>query len=84
MKTNRTFRQIALEIKETWKNQYFGAKPYVDALLTLDTSDPSAPYIFETAKDMVIGFLANAQTFRGEVAKNLKQELKNMIGYGKK
>ena len=52
MDNKRTFQQIARDIKSTWLNVYFGAVPYLDAMLKLDTSDPNAPYMFETAEDM--------------------------------
>ena len=75
----RTFQQIARDIKSTWLNVYFGAVPYLEALLTLDTTDPEALYGVETAGDIVRYFLANAQTFRGADAKQLKAELKSML-----
>ena len=79
MNNKRTFQQIAKDIKSTWLNVYFGAVPYLEAMLTLDTTDPDAPYRVETARDIVIYFLANAQTFRGADAKRLKAELKSMV-----
>ena len=65
MDKKRTFQQIAKDIKSTWLNVYFGAVPYLEAMLTLDTSDPNAMYLYDTAGDIVRYFLANAQTFRG-------------------
>ena len=78
METNRTFAQIARDIKSTWLNPYFGAKPYLDALLTLDTTDPQAKYLYDDAQSIAMYFLANAQTYRGERARALKQELKQL------
>ena len=75
----RTFAEIAREIKQTWKNVYFGAKPYLQAMLTINSSDKNALYMFETAEDIVIYFLANATYWRGEDAKRIKAELKSMI-----
>jgi hypothetical protein len=75
----RTFQQIARDIKSTWLNVYFGAVPYLEAMLTLDTSDPNAMYFYDTAGDIVRYFLANAQTFRGTDAIRLKAELKSML-----
>ena len=75
----RTFAEIAREIKQTWKNIYFGAKPYLQAMATIDSSDKNAPYMLETAEDIVIYFLANATYWRGEDAKRIKAELKSMI-----
>lgn len=79
----RTFRQIAKDIKSTWLNVYFGAVPYLEAMLELDTTDPNAMYYHDTAEDVALYFLANASTFRGKDAKKLKEELKKLINYGK-
>lgn len=79
MDKKRTFQQIAKDIKSTWMNVYFGAVPYLEALLTLDTTDPATLYGVETAGDITRYFLANAQTFRGADAKRLKAELKSML-----
>ena len=78
-KKKRTFQQIARDIKSTWLNVYFGAVPYLDAMLELDTSDPSESYLYDSAGDIARYFLANAQTFRGEDARRLKAELKSLI-----
>ena len=80
MDKKRTFQQIARDIKSVWLNVYFGAVPYLEAMLTLDTSDPNDMYVYDTAAgDIVRYFLANAQTFRGADAKRLKTELKSML-----
>lgn len=78
-KTTRTFAEIAKEIKAVWKNVYFGAEPYLQAMLTINSSDKNAHYMLETAKDLVLYFLANATYWRGEDAKRIKAELKSMI-----
>ena len=78
-KKKRTFQQIAKDIKSTWLNVYFGAVPYLDAMLELDTSDPNESYLYDSASDIARYFLANAQTFRGEDARRLKTELKSLI-----
>ena len=75
----RTFKQVAEDIKANWLNVYFGAAPYLQVLLTLDTTDPKTPYHYDTAGDIARYFLANAQTFCGAKARELKQELKNLI-----
>lgn len=74
----RSLSAIAAEIRKDWKKPYFGAVPYLDALSQLDkiTDDYGA----DSAKSMVLYFLANAGTWRGEVAKRVKAELKKMAG----
>lgn len=75
----RTFREIAMEIKSTWKTLSVYAKPYVDAMLAIDSSDKNAAYYMDSAKSIVLYFLSNASAWRGEDARRIKAELKNMI-----
>ena len=74
---NRKLSEIAKDILQHWKNPYFGAKPYIQAMLLIHSTDPKAPYLAESAEDIVAYFLANATTFRGEDAKRIKAELKS-------
>jgi hypothetical protein len=72
----RTLDVIAKEIRSDWKNVNFGAKPYLDAMGSLSTINDS--YGFDSAKSIVLYFLSNASTWRGETAKRVKKELKDM------
>jgi hypothetical protein len=79
----RTISQIASEISKDWKATskngiYFGAKPYLDAMFSL--TDANSTYGMDSAKSVVLYFLANASTYRGTKAKELKAELKKIIG----
>lgn len=74
---NRKLSEIAKDILQHWKNPYFGAKPYIQAMLLIHSSDPKAPYLAESAEDIVAYFLANATSFRGEDARRIKAELKS-------
>lgn len=76
--TNRPLYQIASEIKQDWKKPYFGAVPYLDAMQTL--TNISDNYYEDSAKTIVIYFLANANTWKGEIAKRVKTELKQLAG----
>lgn len=73
---NRKLSEIAKDILQHWKNPYFGAKPYIQAMLLINSAEPNAPYLSEPAASIVAYFLANATTFRGEDAKRIKAELK--------
>ena len=75
---NRPLYEIARDIRKDWKNPYFGAKPYLDAMATLDSINDN--YGWDSADDIVRYFLANASTWRGETAKKIKKELKAMVG----
>jgi hypothetical protein len=74
----RPLYEIAREIRKDWKKVYFGAVPYLDAMSTLDSINDN--YMFDSGKSIVLYFLANAGTWRGEVAKRVKAELKKMAG----
>jgi len=69
----KTVYQIALEIKKNWNKPYFGAVPYLDAMLRSD-------YGFDSEKTIVLYFLSNASTYRGEIAKEHKKQLKEIVG----
>lgn len=75
--TTRPLHVIAREIKQIWSKPYFGAIPYLDAMLNLTNIDDS--FGCDSARWIVNYFLANASTFRGEDAKRIKNELKNML-----
>lgn len=73
----RPIHEIARDIKLNWKNPYFGAVPYLEAMFTL--SGITDKYGYESAKSIILYFLANASTWRGETAKKIKSELKNLV-----
>lgn len=75
----RTFAEIIQEIRTLWSKPYFGAVPYLDALGTINSSEPDATYGYVTVRDIVPYLLANMQTFRGPDARRVKAELKSMI-----
>ena len=73
----RPISEIAREIKSDWKKPYFGAVPYLQAMMSLNSIDDEF-YGFDDAKSIVLYFLSNAGTWRGETAKRIKAELKAM------
>lgn len=74
----RPLYEIAADIRKNWKNIYFGAVPYRDAMSELNTINDK--YWADSAKSVVLYFLANASTWRGPDAKRIKAELKKMAG----
>jgi len=76
--TTRPLYDIAADIRADWKKVYFGAEPYLGAMFGLDSINDS--YGYDSAKDVVIRFLCNASSWRGETAKRIKKELKKMAG----
>lgn len=75
--SHRPLHEIAAEIRTDWVKPYFGAVPYLDALGGLESIRDS--FYLDPAADIVRYFLANAQTWRGEVARRIKAELKSML-----
>jgi len=73
----RPIYEIALEISRDWKKPYFGAVPYLDAMRSLNSVTDN--YIYDSGKSIVLYFLSNASTWRGETAKRVKAELKAMV-----
>jgi hypothetical protein len=74
----RPLYEIAAEIKADWKKVYFGAVPYLDALADLDKITDR--YGMDDAHSIVLYFLSNATTWRGETARRVKAELKKIAG----
>ena len=74
----RSISSIALDIKVNWRKPYFGAVPYLRAMMELDTIDEM--YGADSARFVVTYFLSNANTWKGEEARRLKNELKEILG----
>jgi hypothetical protein len=66
----RDIQEIAREIASDWKNPYFAAVPYLRCMLDGD-------FGLDGEKSIVIYFLCNANSWRGEVARRIKKELKD-------
>ena len=75
----RPLHEVADEIWDNWgENVWFGARPYLEAMSTLNSINEDFGY--DSGQSIVLYFLANAQTWRGEVARRVKKELKGMAG----
>lgn len=78
LKENKeTLSSIAQEIMRDWKNIYFGARPYLNAMLYLDSVNDK--YGYDSGRSIVAYFLANAGTWKGPKAKEIKAKLKKML-----
>lgn len=74
----RPIHRIARDVLEAWPKPYFGAVPYLQAMLAL--TDVEDRYGLDSAESIVLYFLSNATGFRGPKAKALKAELKAAVG----
>jgi len=74
----RSIETIAREIRRIWINPYFGARPYLEAMLYL--TDRKSVFGADSATSVVAYFLSNARAWRGPDAKRIKAELKLIAG----
>lgn len=72
----RPLFEIAQEIRTDWTKPYFGAVPYLQAMGSLNKISDN--YGLDSGKSIVLYFLANAQTWKGEKAREIKAELNKM------
>lgn len=74
----RPLYEIAREIRKAWTKVSPYAEPYLEAMESLNTIDDN--YYLDSGKSVVLYFLSNASTWRGEDARRIKAELKQMDG----
>ncbi len=73
----RPIHTIAAEINRDWQKVNYSAAPYLDAMHGL--SKITDNYGLDSASNVVARFLSNAGSWRGEVARRVKLELKEMM-----
>jgi len=76
-KEHRPLYVIATDINKAWAKINYAAVPYLEAMENMTC--PTAKYWFDDGKSIIMYFLSNASSFRGEKAKALKAELKEML-----
>ena len=69
--------QIAAVVSKDWRPVNYAAKPYLEAMYSLNkiTDD----YGQDSGKSIVIYFMGNATSWRGDVARAVKKELTKRI-----
>jgi len=76
---NRPLFAIAKEIEQDWGPKVsVYARPYLNAMRSL--SSPADSYGYDSGKSVCLYFLANAGSWRGETARRVKKELKELCG----
>jgi hypothetical protein len=73
----RLIYQIAKEIRADWTKVNYGAEPYLEAMGSLNSINDK--YYLDDAREIIMYFLANAQTWKGEKAREIKKELNQML-----
>jgi hypothetical protein len=69
--------QIAHLIYQDWKNVNYAALPYLKAMSTLNSVKDN--YGLDSGQSVVMYFLSNATSWRGETARAVKKELNRRI-----
>lgn len=77
MTNTRPIFEIAREIQHTWPSMNYAAKPYHEAMLHLISVDDN--YYADSGKSIVRYFLSNAGSWRGEAARRIKAELRELV-----
>jgi hypothetical protein len=75
--STKTISELAGIIRSNWPNVNYAAQPYLKAMLSL--SDINDNYYQDDGRSIVAYFLSNASSWKGEVAKAVKTELKNRL-----
>lgn len=73
----RSLALIAADIKRGWPNMNYAAKPYYEAMYSLDKITDQ--FYQDSGTSIVRYFLSNATTWKGDVARHIKAELKDML-----
>lgn len=73
----RLLNIIAKDIRRDWVAMSPAARPYYEAMTVLVSIKDS--YGMDNAKSIVLYFLANAASWRGDVARRIKAELKELV-----
>ena len=85
MRNHRPLYEIAGDIRKDWQAQRADGKvpPYADAYLRpMETlTSIKQNYMYDSAESVVRYFLSNANTYKGERARELKGELRKIL-YG--
>jgi hypothetical protein len=76
--SNASIADLARIISATWPKVNYAAKPYLDAMRSIQSIDNS--FHADDGKSIVLYFLSNASSYRGETAKMVKAELKKRVG----
>ena len=90
MDNQRSLKEIAEEIIRDWNHPSYFARPYLDAMRTMDSIDDrysvvTGIYPFDkygadaSGASIVAYFLGNASSWRGPTARLIKKELRDML-----
>ena len=73
----RPIYEIAAEIRRDWAKPNYAAVPYLDAMSSLNSANDA--YYADDARTVILYFLSNAQSWKGDTARRVKAELKALV-----
>lgn len=73
----RSIAAISAEIRSDWKDVTPEAKPYLEAMACIDRLTDR--FELDTGRTIVAQFLINARRWKGDRAKRIKTELRDML-----
>lgn len=73
----RPLSVIAAEIAADWRPVNYAAVPYLQAMIELDSTDQM--YGADSAREIISRFVGNASSWKGDVARRIKAELRAML-----
>ena len=77
MTTEVSLSGLARKISADWIKVNYAARPYLDAMLQMSSTRDM--YGYDDGKSIVLYFLANAGSWRGPVAREIKAQLREMV-----
>ena len=76
-KRTRGLWEIASDIRRHWPKVNYAAVPCLEAMYELNSIDDD--FYADSGKSVVLYFLSNVSSWRGEDARRIKKELKAMV-----
>ena len=70
--------EIANYIRQNWKKVSPYAEPYLEAMESLNSINDN--YYLDSGSSVVLYFLSNSAGWRGDVAREVKAELRSRLG----
>jgi len=74
---NLTISQIASQIEKDWKNVHYTARPYLDAMKSLNSIKDN--YYLDSGSSVIAYFLSNSNSWRGVISRDIKKELNRRL-----
>ena len=76
----RPIYEIARDVRKHWPKVNYAAEPYLQAMESIGSVNDN--YGYDSGSSVVLYFLSNASSFRGDAARRIKAELKEALANG--